>query len=418
MQPRIPTLLGFILLILFVGVFIYLFENFSRASSSAKSAVEPRNVTVTNVTDSSFSITWETADPATGLIEVASPGAKTEVFYDDRDGTNKNKLGNFTTHSVTAMGQSANTSYDVKLLSNGKTFADSGKPYGATTAPTIGGNPPDLEPAYGTVMTAANLPAEGALVFLSLDKSQLLSTLVGSSGNWLIPLNHIRTTDLNRYLASQTRITELLRIALNGQEANAVTDTLNDAPVPVMNLGKTYDFRRIQAKIPTTPTVLGAQTETSATVALIQPAEGAALATSFPFVQGIGIAGKVVSVVLGITNPIAGSTTVKSDGTWQFSPPSPLGEGNQSVTITTTDKDGKPIAITHQFTIFKSGSQVLGIATPSATITPVATPTAQPTAQPIPRSGTALPTILLLIAGVAFLLGGGSLLLTQQITIR
>jgi hypothetical protein len=175
-----------------------------------------------------------------------------------------------------------------------------------------------------------------------------------------------------------------------------------------MNMGKTYDFRKVQAKAPTTPTVLGTQTQTGTTVALIQPAEGAALATSFPLVAGIGIPGKIVSVVLGITNPIAGSTTVKSDGTWLFTPPSALGEGKQSVTITTTDKDSKPAAITHQFTIFKSGTQVLGIATPSATIEP--TPIATPTAQPIPTSGTTLPTILLLIMGVALLVSGGVVL--------
>jgi hypothetical protein len=403
--PKIPTLLALILLVVFIGVFIFAFEHISRTSTSAGASIQPRNVTVTNVTDSSFSLTWETADAATGLIEVFSSREKAEAFYDDRDTGGKSKPGTFTTHSATAINILANTTYDIKILSNGKMFLDNGKSYKVTTASTITGTPSGLEPAYGTIMTSANLPAEGALVFLSLDGGQLLSTLVNASGNWLIPLNHTLTTDLSRYVTAQTRITELIRVDLNNQEANAVTDTLNDAPVPTMNMGKTYDFRKVQAKAPTTPTVLGTQTQTGTTVALIQPAEGAALATSFPLVAGIGIPGKIVSVVLGITNPIAGSTTVKSDGTWLFTPPSALGEGKQSVTITTTDKDSKPAAITHQFTIFKSGTQVLGIATPSAEITPTATPTAIPTAQPIPTSGTTLPTILLILLGAGLLVG-------------
>ncbi len=405
MQPRIPTLLGLILLVMFIGVFIFAFERLSRSTSSANASTEPRNVTATNITDSSFSFTWETSDPATGLIEVSSGRGKSETFYDDRDGRNRTKPGNFTTHSTTAINILANTTYEVKILSNGKTFLDNGKSYKVTTAPTINDTPSGLEPAYGNLTTSANLPAEGALVFLSLDGGQLLSTLVNASGNWLIPLNHALTTDLTRYITAQTRMTELIRATLNNQESNAVTDTLNDAPVPTMNLGKTYDFRKTQAKAPTEqPAVLGAQAQAGSTIALITPAEGAALATKLPLVSGVGIPGKTVSVVLGITNPIAGSTTVKNDGTWLFTPPSPLGEGNQSVTITTVDKSNKPVALTRQFTVFKSGTQVLGEATPSATLTP--TPTATPTAQPIPISGSTLPTVLLLLTGGIFLLGG------------
>ena len=93
--------------------------------------------------------------------------------------------------------------------------------------------------------------------------------------------------------------------------------------------------------------------------------------------------------------------------------------------MTTTDKNNKPIAITHVFTVLKSGSQVLGDATPSASITDTPTPTILPTntpvasastvaAQPMPTSGSFLPTILLLVTGSLFLLGGGRFLFSRN----
>ncbi len=75
------------------------------------------------------------------------------------------------------------------------------------------------------------------------------------------------------------------------------------------------------------------------------------------------------------------------------------------------------------FEILKSGTQVLGDATPSATLTPTSTPTATVSAtpeitpestlaaQPVPTSGNELPTILLLVLGVGLIIGGGIVLI-------
>ena len=90
----------------------------------------------------------------------------------------------------------------------------------------------------------------------------------------------------------------------------------------------------------------------------------------------------------------------------------PLQEGKQSVTITTANAQNKTVAITHTFEILKSGTQVLGDATPSATLTPLPTVTDEPTptstlaGDPIPTTGSPLPLIMLLILGFGLLSGG------------
>lgn len=270
------------------------------------------------------------------------------------------------------------------------------------------------------------------LIYLTLDGSQTLSTITKPSGTWLIPLNLIRTQDLTSYLPVTDRMNVNISLLGGGLTTTTVTDTFNDSPVPDMMMGKTYDFRRASAKTPGAPlalnptpaptkassAVLGTSTaKPTNTVALTIPAQGAALPTTLPLIQGTGIPGKSVSIVLGITNSVGGSATVGPDGLWSYTPSKPLPPGGQSVTITTKDANNKAVAITHLFTIMKSGTQVLGVATPSATLAPtitlapIATGTATLAAQTPPTSGNELPTIILLLLGIGLMMGGGAALI-------
>ena len=103
-------------------------------------------------------------------------------------------------------------------------------------------------------------------------------------------------------------------------------------------------------------------------VALTAPVQGATLSSTKPLISGIGIPGKTVTITIGITEPTIGSTIVGKDGVWRYTPKQAFLPGKQSITITTVDAKNKPVAITHTFTILKSGSQVLGDATPSGAL--------------------------------------------------
>lgn len=374
---------------------------------------------LTNISDTSFSVVWITGAPATGMVSITSPKLTPRTYFDDRD-TNK-KLVPYTTHMVTIRSLTPSTQYSFQLISNGKSFTSNGSPYTISTASTISGNTSGLEPAYGAINDMGGSPVAGALILMTIEQGQLLSTITSPSGSWLLSLGLTRTASLAKYLDGTNRLTETIRVLWGDQEATAITDTLNDAPVPTMILGKTYDFRKQQAtKLPDAPTVLGntttAEPSTAKTIGLTLPAQNASLTTTLPLVTGTGLSGKKVSVVLGITSPVSGTTTVGADGLWRFTPPTPLPPGKQSVTVTTIDERGKPVAFTHTFTILKSGTQVLGDATPSATLapTPIATSSASPSAtptpqlqgEPVPTSGTTLPTILILLLGASLLTSG------------
>lgn len=440
---KIPTLVGILLVIAIVVAFAVGSETLIQSQTRASGSIQPTAVTFSNITDTTFTVTWMTPSEATGALSIHSSLLSNPVIFDDQDTTTQ---GKYTSHSVTFRGAQADTTYDVTILSDGKKNLDGDKPYSVHTAPSLTSVSGNLEPAYGIIINADKTPVQGALVYLTLDGSQTLSTVTKPSGTWLIPLNLIRTQDLTGFLPTTDRMDVHITVAQNGTTTTALTDTLNDSPVPDMMLGKTYDFRRANAKAPGTPialnptpvgakaatTVLGASTVKPANiVALTIPAQGAALPTTLPLIQGTGIPGKSVSIVLGITHPAGGSAIVAPDGLWTYTPGKPLAPGQQSVTITTRDIKNKPVAITHLFTIFKSGTQVLGDATPSGTLTPTPTTdlaaltptpttaistlsavTPTPTestlaAQEPPTSGYELPTIILLLLGIGLMAGGG-----------
>ncbi|MBI5614307.1 fibronectin type III domain-containing protein [Candidatus Gottesmanbacteria bacterium] len=417
---KIPTLLGLLLLIFGIGGSIALVETATRLNTQASVSIQPSNIQVTNITDTSVTITWTTNIPTTGAVTIQQPK---QFAQDERD--SDGKLKKYTSHSVPIHGLSPSFTYTLTILSNGSSFPKNDKPLKIKTAPELTAQAPNFEPSYGTIVDENNQPINGAIVYLTLDSGQTLSTLSKPSGTWLLPLSFVRTEDLSQYIPLEERITE--NILIRGEsdlESSAITDTLNDSPVPTMTLGKSYDFRRQQANkvaqqlaqnakpVDTNASVLGAQAVLPAagpfTVSLTSPQESASLATQFPLIAGTGVPGKTVAVTLGLTSPFSDTTSVGADGLWKYSSREALAPGKQSVTITSTNDKGTPVALTHSFTVLKSGTQVLGDATPSATLepTPIATATAIPTTKPLPTSGSTSPTILFIFLGIGLFLTG------------
>jgi len=433
-ERKIPTIIGLLLVCAVIIIFKFGFERISPLLTKASATITPTNVTVSNISDTTYTVTWITKEPTTGSIRLdgALPNS---FFFDERiSGAGSNTqltTETYTTHVVTVRNLKPDTLYKFSIVSNGFSYTNNGKPYEIQTAPTIPGVGTGIEPAYGQLSAPSGSPFEGAIVYLTLENGQTLSSMTKSSGTWVIPLNLVRSTDLSHYIEQKERINESIIIRGNGDESSALTDTLNDNPVPAMTLGKTYDFRKIQAEnkqsqpltLAPSPAVLGTNTQTAPqNVSIVRPAQGAAIPSNLPVIQGTGIAGNQVLITVGMTQPVSDTVIIGSDGIWRYTPIRPLMEGKQSVTITSANAQNKAVAITHTFEILKSGTQVLGDATPSATLTPLPTiadepivtdeltPTSTLAGDPIPETGYPLPLVILLILGIG-LLSGGALIL-------
>jgi len=424
---KIPTLLALFIVFFVIGVISLVVQKATSVQTNASPSEEPKNLMITNISDTSCKVIWQTATPTTGLVTLTSKTQAPITANDERDLTGK--LNAYTTHSILVKNLQPNTTYEITVLSNRKRYPPKDKPITFQTGSTITDTTASgFEPSYGMVKTYDGKPASGGLVVITIEDSQPLSTLITQSGSWIIPLNVIRTKDLSRYVPARDIMTETITVYYDTEKTESVTDTENDAPVPDMTIGGSYDFRNQQTKrktinslADTTSNNRGAVLGNSAPtpnptpilgkiggIAITAPVQNASLVSNRPLIQGTGIPGKTVTVTVGIEKPTSGKTTVGTNGLWSFTPPKALSTGKQSVTITTVDDKGKAIALTTTFTILKAGSQVLGDATPSATLEP--TQEASLTAEPMPEPGSTLPTILLILMGVGMIAGGVVLL--------
>ena len=113
---RIPGLSG--LLFLGVGIIVayYLAQNNAIFTGRAAPDNTPTNIRISNITDSSFTVSYTTTDKVLGTINFGTTPNGTTVAIDDRDqkdGTPKP----YHTHHITIKNLTPNTMYYYTILS-------------------------------------------------------------------------------------------------------------------------------------------------------------------------------------------------------------------------------------------------------------------------------------------------------------
>lgn len=411
-EPRIPTLLGLFILLMGLGSMIFLVENGFSFFSKASGDTQPHTVTITNVTDTSFTVSWLTTIPTRSYITYEEKGltAIPQVAFDERDGQ-KPKLRQ--THSVTVSNLSPSRSYTIAIVNEQKSYRDDR--YAVITGTLLPPPTHTQDPAFGTVQTTNAQPPTETLVYLSFDGSQSVSTLVKDDGSWLIPLGNLRSQDHSRSFLPKTTDTEHIFFVSPEGESTVTTTITNDSPLPQINIGENYNFVQTSHVIPTEasgrmerslPIIAQAQGfpqmsgSANAGFSVTKPTKNAAIPSYFPAFSGTGSVGKQVLITLNGPQLLLGKTKVAANGNWDWTPETQLPSGNYFGTAASFTQNDQPITETLAFTILKSGSQVLADSTPSASLTPtpVASPkiSPSPSSTPVPVTGTTTPTFILL----------------------
>ncbi len=446
-EKRIPTILAIFFLV--IGIFsgVFLIKNNQVFLLRASPEITPNQVKITNISSSSFTVSWITDKETSGFVQFGETPSLGQTFADDRDQVS-GSTGNFQTHHVTLKNLKPKTIYFFKISSGGKIFDNSGKPYEVTTAPVIPGTPPPSDVVSGIILKQDGTPAEGVIVYLSLTNTTPQSTLVRSSGSFVIPLNTALSSNLSNY-ATYDKEAQILEIFVQGASLGAstiITTTKNDNPIPEITLGRNYDFRQTSSlqsneKTPLLPTSTPSQSENQATpsskfpfeeipistggaspnqITIISPEQNEKVATSRPEIIGSGPANQTLQIT--IESPIyTGTVKTNKNGEWNFIPPEDLAPGTHTIKVS---YGGKTISRT--FTVLAAGENTLPAftASPSATLTPTPTltltptpvATSSPTPSPrtsrpstesgIPTSGYLTPTFLLFTMGIVLLFGG------------
>ncbi|HEY40239.1 MAG TPA: hypothetical protein G4O18_00065, partial [Dehalococcoidia bacterium] len=199
-------------------------------SADYSATVDPQ---VTNVADKSFTVSWISQSAEQGLVNYGtSPDSLTNVAYDDRGQSTSDD-----THHVSISGLTAETTYYYEVVSGGTTYNNGGSPYQITTGPSLSFTMPEM--INGTTnKTGGTTAAEGAIVYAQIGTSQVLSSLVDSSGTWGLNIAPIRTADFQSYYthADTDEISVEAQGAGDGSDSQTVTISTAKSGAPAMEV--------------------------------------------------------------------------------------------------------------------------------------------------------------------------------------
>lgn len=384
-NKRIPTLLGLIILVIGIAVTSFLVRNNIPFFSQASIGENPQNVKITNITDTSFTVSYITSDLVAGIVSYGITPTLGQTALDDRDQLT-GSVASYNVHHVTVRNLKANTKYYFSITSGQSVFLDNNEPFEITTGITIQTPPTNQPPMTGTILALDGAPAKDTLIYVSTGESQTLSMILKTDGTYILPLNALRTQDLTQYFTfSDTTVIELLAQS-QSEQSTATLFASQIKPVPTITLSKNYDFRNgettsaeiatpsagfsLLQSLPITP--LGKK------VQITTPKNNEAFQDARPIFKGTTAPNTTVEITIHSDDNIKAQVISDIAGNWTFRPPTTLSPGNHTITIVSRDASGVIKSITQSFVVNASGTQIVQSATPSGTLTPTigsATPT-------------------------------------------
>jgi Purple acid Phosphatase, N-terminal domain/Bacterial Ig-like domain len=445
-KSRIPTIIGIAILLAgtFAGVFFLRMNQVFRIGASATAI--PKDVRTGNLSDTSATISWITEGATTDFISWGETQQSLSKVEKETSTDQK-----FFTHSITLTGLKGNTTYHYKINSEGTNFDNNGIPWRFTTGDQITINQ-NFNPISGSVITSSGQASKRALVYVTVD-GYLLSTLTSDSGNFVLQLGSVRTSDLKQ-IAQIEKAKTLLSVSIQaegGETASAQIFPQSANPMPPLVLGQVQDYRslppnqdgqnpNVNLNLPA-DTIQESKFNVSTDSGVVKPTsvilesinEGEIVTSTQPQFFGKGPAGEAISITIHSEQTVPQTVQIPKTGSWSYSPVAPLSEGPHSVIISWIDATGITRTLTRNFVV-QAGEVPAFVASPSGstpsptptlgpTITPrvtsTATPTPKPTGtaspsatlraspsvtpEPVPVTGNLTPTLLLSIMGIAII---------------
>jgi hypothetical protein len=401
LNKQLPAYLGFVVMLVALGITIFLSGNTYIFVSKAAAGSDPKNIQISNISPTSFTVSYTTDETATGSISYGIDPTTPEVALDDRD-QQASGSADYQIHYITVKNLTPATKYYFSITSGSQKVENSGNPFIIATLPTLQ-NPPTGQPTLsGTVaLSSGSVPPEG-IVYVSATNTLQLATLINPDGSYQIPLNQM--LDSNASSAASLTPTTVLTVeaVTDTQQSTAKVLVSQAGQVPKIILPQDYDF----TLGPTQPTPVpsGATTgggfpalDTPSPVSspeITTPTDQEAFSDQQPLFQGRAIANTEVDILIQSQQEISVKLQSDNTGSWEFRPPIKLAPGNHTITIKSVDTSGILQTIMRSFTVYASGSKfvepsVSPIATtPSPTVqilpTGLPTPTTAPTSNPTP----------------------------------
>ncbi|MBI3397299.1 fibronectin type III domain-containing protein [Candidatus Woesebacteria bacterium] len=428
MRNKIPTLLAIFILIagLAVGVVLVQFKQIFKLG--AESTLAPKDLRISNITDTSVTVSWTTEKNATEYLKWGADASSL-------DNTETDKVKDIAqTHYVTIGNLKPLSAYYFKVYSGSDIYDNNGIPWQVKTGKTVSSTPKSVV-VTGSVKNENNTAQKNALVYISLE-GNFLSYLTPDDGSWILSLSNVRGSDLSKYLTINESASLL---EISAQTAPEKTGSIqiypqSAKPAPDIIIGKSSDYRNLpkspDANVPKAEinlpqsdqggsfNISASPTPAGISVSLDSVSSGQTLISTKPKFEGKGPPGATITIKIQ-SNPISGQVKVDSKGNWSFTPPTSLESGIHKITIIWKDAAGVIQTLETNFTVqaatitpTPTPTNAIGggtTPTPTPTAAATATPTIKPTSTPkstpeeLTGSGSLTPTMAVFIMGLAFL---------------
>jgi hypothetical protein len=375
-EKKIPTILGLLILIggVFVGVFLT--NKNTNFVSKAGGDCSPKNPQITNITNNSLSISFVTESSCLSSLLINDQTIENAAVLENNQ---KSKIHYFNVNNLEAENE-----YEYSFLNDGKSYKLSS--YKIKTAQKPKGLIPSSNLAWGRVFTPELKPASKVMVFVNIKGASPLSALVTSSGNWNISLaNSFNESKINRFVPIPNTPEEIIVIDQEKQTTQINSNTSQNNPTPDIILG--------QNQFSILPVTFNAETNTgflpeitpvpnSKELDILNPKDNESLSTKKPDFFGTGPINSKIKIKVESPVVYNDEITTKSDGSWNWSPPSDLTPGEHTITISVIENGIEKI-ISRNFIVLAAEDPLSYSASPSA-VTSTPTPTSTPTIIPTP----------------------------------
>lgn len=395
---KIPTYIGLVLLALVLGATVLILRNNNIQRLQANFPNTPVDITVTNVSDSSFTISYITSDPATGTISYGTDNNVGQIVNDYKD--IDSKLTSHEVHYFTIKDLEPETVYYFNILSNNTLFTNKGAPYNVKTGDNLTPKAQSSNIVNGKIILPSGSPPKEAIAYLKTSNSQTLSLPVKPDGTYSFDLKTLRTKDLSSYMLISDTQSISLEFAGDGMISSATVLAKDAASVPTITLSQEYNFTTDTDSMSTSSTSARPTIPQFAKITPVEklgiliPEKNQPFSVAQPEFSGTGLPGSPVSISIQAIEEITGEVISDTNGLWRYTPSQKLEPGVYTITVNGIDKNGRTQSISESFVIYAEGSQFTDPSVaPTKIPTQALSPTIIPTTPQASPSATSAPII-------------------------
>lgn len=425
LNKRIPVIFGIGIILLTVILTTIIVRIQTSFKSNASNSEEPQNVKITNLSNNSFTITYQTVIASDGSVNYGTRKELGNTQLEDFD-KKKGNLSPKNIHSITVKKLDPSTKYYVTVISGQNTFLNKGVPFEISTGPIISSASAAKFQVKGKVILPDGNPPNETLVYLKAKNSQLLSSIDGQNGEFNFSLDSLRSDDLNSYLKlNDSTFLELTTIS-DSLKSTVFVSLSKANPIPTITLSNDYDFTNDFAPIASKSAeskfvnFFSASKPEGLKPQILIPKKDQSFTDRKPQFRGTSLPNEEIEIIIHSDEQITSQVTADNNGNWTYSPPNNLSPGVHTITIKTRDSEGILTTITRSFTVFAQESAPSPTFTPTPTAILILTPTPFPSISPVsieskgglPPTGT--PPFLFIIGGIAAVASGLILFLLSR----